>query len=176
MGTSSNQTQNPAWEKRLSLHFGSLDALISFLRKHQGEDVCIKSLVSPTASLQGESLRHSGVCVSACISAQPGTPLAYATFLAGSGAWSGKHSRLLYPKLEASDPLLLLPVQEALERLQHALFFALEHALQRAASPLVLDAQWDVANAWTGVAKGFVWHNGEWQRQAASPASLFSLS
>ncbi|HEU5373928.1 MAG TPA: hypothetical protein VFV38_00670, partial [Ktedonobacteraceae bacterium] len=134
-------------------------------------------LVSPTASLQGESLRHSGVCVSACISTQPGTPIAYATFLAGSGAWIGKHSRLLYPRLDASDPLRLLPAQEALVRLQHALFFSLEQALQNASAfDIVHDAQWDVADAWSGIAKGFVWQNGEWQSQPPSPASLFSLS
>lgn len=177
MGTPSSKAQNPAWEKRLSIHFGSLDALIPFLIKHQAEEVCLKSLVSPTASFQGESLRHSGVCVSACLYTQPGTPIAYATFLAGSGAWGGKHSRLLYPKLDVSDPLRLLATQEALERLQHALFFSLEQALQdSSAFALVLDAQWDVADPWSGIAKGFVWQDGEWQRQPWSPASLFSIS
>ncbi len=177
MGTSSSKAQNLCREKRLSIHFGSLDSLIPFLIKHQVEEVCVKSLVSPTASLQGESLRHSGVCVSACLSLQPGTPIAYATFLAGSGAWGGKHSRLLYPKLDASDPLRLLPAQEALERLQHALFFSLEQALQgTCAFSIIADAQWDVADPWSGIAKGFVWQNGEWQSQASPPASLFSIS
>jgi hypothetical protein len=171
-----NISQNSWPEKRLSLHFGSLNALILFLIKHQSEEVCLKSLVSPIASWQGESLRHSGVCVSACLSTQPGTPIVYATFLAGSGAWDGKHSRLLYPRLAASDPLRLLPTQEALSRLQHALFFSLEQALQGiSALAVVPDAQWDVANAWSGIAKGFVWQNGEWQHQASSPASLFSI-
>lgn len=177
MGIPSSNVHKPAWEKRLSLHFGSFDALISFLLRHKVEEVCVKSLVSPTASWQGESLRHLGVCVSACIDTQLGTPLVYATFLAGSGAWGGKHSRLLYPKLDASDPLRLLPAQEALERLQRALFFSLERALQGiSAFTVVPDAQWDVADAWLGIAKGFVWRNGEWQNQPSSPASLFSPS
>lgn len=177
MGTSSRKAHNPSWEKRLSLHLGSLDALIPFLIKHQAEEVCVKSLFSPTTSLRGESVRQSGVCVSACLYTRPGTPIAYATFVAGSGAWGGKHPRLLYPKLDVSDPLRLLPAEEALERLQHALFFSLEQALQGiSAFTIILDAQWDVADAWSGVAKGFVWQNGEWQRQASPPASLFSIS
>jgi hypothetical protein len=70
-----------------------------------------------------------------------------------------------------------LPAQESLERLQHALFFSLERALQDiSAFALIPDAQWDVADAWSGIAKGFVWQDGEWQRQASSPASLFSIS
>jgi hypothetical protein len=177
METPLNKALNLRREKLLSLHFGSLDALTSFLLKHKVEEVCVKSLVSPTASLQGESLRHSGVCVSACLSTQPGTPIAYATFLAGSGAWGAKHSRLLYPRLETTDPLRLLPTQEALERLQSALFFSLEQALHRiSAFSIVLDAQWDIADAWLGLAKGFAWQNGEWQNQPSSPASLFSIS
>ena len=177
MGTPSKKAHNPSWEKRLSLHLGSLDALISFLLRQQVEEVCLKSLVSPTAFLQGESLRHSGVCISACLSTHPATPLVYATFLAGSGAWGGKHSRLLYPKLDMSDPLRLLPAQEALDRLQQALFFSLEHALQETAPFLVIpDAQWDVEDPWSGIAQGMVWQNGEWHRRASSPATLFSIS
>ena len=177
MATPLSKAQNPCWEKRLSLHFGSLDTLISFLIKHKAEEVCLKSLVSPTASLQGESLRHSGVCVSACLYTQPGTPIAYTTFLAGSGAWGGKHSRLLYPRLAASDTLRLLPTQEAIQRLQHALFFFLEQSLQDISTlDIVPDAQWDVADAWSGIAKGFVWQDGAWQRQPSPPASLFTIS
>jgi hypothetical protein len=177
MRTHLNKAQNLHQEKLLSLRLGSLDALISFLLTHKVEEACVKSLISPTASLQGESLRHWGVCVSACLYTRPGTPIAYATFLAGSGVWSGKHSRLLYPRLEASDPLRLLPTQEALERLQHALFFSLQQSLHNVLEiSIVLDAQWDVTDAWSGIAKGFVWQNGEWQSQPSSPASLFSIS
>ena len=85
--------------------------------------------------------------------------------------------RLLSPQLDASDPLGLLPAQQALEHLQQALFFSLEHVLERSSAfSLIADAQWDVADPWLGVAKGFVWQNGEWLHQASSPASLFSIS
>lgn len=121
-------------------------------------------------------MRHSGVCVSACLSREPGTPIAYATFLAGSGAWGGKHSHLLYPKLAASDPLRLLPAQESIQQLQRALFFAIQQLLQAIPSlSVVPDAQWDVATTWSGIAKGFVWQDGDWQHQPSSPSSFFSM-
>jgi hypothetical protein len=164
-------------EKRASVHFGSVDALISFLQKHNVQEVCLKSTVSPTMVLQGESVRHSGVCVSACIENKPGTPIAYATFLAGSFAWLGQRSRLLYPKLSPHDPLRVLPLQEEIERLQQSLFFTLKLALQAVPTlSVVLDAQWDVQDAWVAVAKGFAWQDGEWRRQEASPASVFFIS
>ena len=164
-------------EKHLSLHLGSFDALVSFLLKHDAKEVCLKSLLSPLHALHGESVRHSGVCVSACLYKQPAAPIAYATFLAGSGAWIGKHSRLLYPTLTMSDPLRLLPAHEVIARLQHALFFTLAESLQGIPElSVVTDAQWDVSNAWAGIAKGFVWQNGSWQTSLSSPASLFSLS
>jgi hypothetical protein len=172
-----SKAHKPWQEKRTSIHFGSVDALIPFLQKHDVQEVCLKSLVSPTTVLQGESVRHSGVCVSACIENKPGTPIAYTTFLAASGAWLGQRSRLLYPKLSPHDPLRVLPIQEEIERLQQSLFFTLKLLLQAIPTlSVVLDAQWDVQDAWVGVAKGFVWVCGEWHRQEASPASVFSIS
>ena len=172
-----SKAQNPSCEQRLSIHMGSLDALISFLLKHNAEEVCLKSVLSPTFSLQGDSLRHAGVCVTACLSAQPGIPIVYATFLAGSGAWGGKHARLLYPKLATVDPLRLLSAQEAIEHVQHVLFFTVQQSLQSISSlSVVIDAQWDVKDVWSGMAKGFVWQDGVWLRQPSSPSSLFSIS
>jgi hypothetical protein len=173
----SSKTPPTQRERSLSLHFGSLEAIVAYLQKHQVQEVCLKSILSPTMALQGDSVRHSGVCVSACVSSKPETPIAYATFLAATGAWSGRHTRLLYPKLPSTDPLQARPMPEAIEHLQEALFSTLLQALQAVPSwSVVEDARWNIPDAWVGIAKGFAWQNGQWCAQTSSPASLFSIS
>ena len=122
-------------------------------------------------------MRHYGVCASACLYGEPGTPIAYATFLAASGAWSGQHTRLLYPQLVTDDPLRTLPLQEAISTLQHALFFAVQQTLQaNLALSVIPDAQWDVADVWGALAKGFVWQGSQWDQHDVSAASIFTIS
>lgn len=165
-------------DKRISVHLCSLEALMFFLAKHEEREVCLNSIVSPTQSLRGDSVRHYAVCASACLYGKPGTPIAYATFLAASGAWSGpQHARVLYPLLASDDPLRTLPVQKAIARLQKELFLTIERTLEGGHEfSLVKDAQWDVPDAWAGLAKGFAWQGGEWNLQPSDPSSPFVVS
>src|SRR5436305_1039776 len=169
-----NKKQKLWRDQPISAHFGSLEALIFFLIKHEEREVCLKSIVSPSLGLHGESVRHYGVCASACLYEKPGMPIAYATFLAGSGAWLGQHARVLYPKFAAHDPLQQLPVAEAIANLQQALFVQIQRTLQaNLAFSVVVDAQWDVINVWTCLAKGFAWQDGAWTVQPSTPSSVF---
>lgn len=159
-------------DRRLSIHFGSLAPLRSFLSLHQASEVCLKSIVSPPLAARSEVLRHYGVCVSACLYEQTGSPIAYATFLAGTVIQSGRTGKLSHPQLSASDPLHLLDATEAAQHLQQALFLALQTTLRPEICHLVLDAQWDVQNPWNAAAKGFVWQTGNWIASGSAESSV----
>ena len=164
---------------RPSIHFGSLDAILSFLAKHQSQEKSIKSILSPWQTVAGDGVRHHAVHLSTCVYHLDAAPIAYATFLAASVKDFGRVTRVVYPRLEPSDPLGSIPANEAVWTLQASLYTELHSMLiaqkQVVALDLVEDSQWDVPNAWSSAAKGFMWKQGAWTMDHTSASSIFTI-
>lgn len=139
----------------------------------------MKSIISPTIQVAGESVRHHAVALSACIYRKQDAPIAYATFMAASMSQIGRRLKMQYPKLAPSDPLLVQPAVEVVWMLHQSLYTALHSALlqQKILAPLTLveDGLWEVPNVWSGTAKGFAWEQGVWHQVKLPASSVFTL-
>ena len=153
-------SRNPDPFARPSGHIGWLD---TFLEQTRESDIWIKPIATDF-DYTHERYRVYGVLLTSLL-IHPCAPVIYATFRAALVRLGGGAS-LRFPTEQCAPVLSRFNgnVTATAEHLRATLSLELQKVISTLDQKrvLVLDAQWDVPDPWSGLSKGMEWRDGMW--------------